>query len=106
MCYPCRRSELSPMFPVAQAQDARQRTLTGSDPMPALHLSSELSLPADAFAGALAGRAWRPDRGGPSVVAIRADGVFDVSRAVPTMSDLCETENPAAALRAADGSAK
>jgi len=73
--------------------------------MPALHLSSELSLPADAFAGALAGRIWRPDRDGPSVVAIRADGVFDVSRAVPTMSDLCETENPAAALRAADGEA-
>ena len=73
--------------------------------MPALHLSSELSLPADAFAGALAGRVWRPDRDGPSVVAIRADGVFDVSRAVPTMSDLCETENPAAALRAADGEA-
>src|SRR6266567_2389746 len=73
--------------------------------MPALHLSSELSLPADAFAGALAGRVWRPDRDGPSVVAIRADGVFDVSRAFPTMSDLCETENPAAALRAADGEA-
>ncbi len=73
--------------------------------MPALHLSSELSLPADAFAGALAGRVWRPDRDGPSVVAVRADGVFDVSRAVPTMSDLCETENPAAALRAADGEA-
>src|SRR6266849_3529496 len=73
--------------------------------MPALHLSSELSLPADAFAGALAGRVWRPDRDGPSVVAIRADGVFDVSRAVPTMSDLCETEDPAAALRAADGEA-
>jgi len=73
--------------------------------MPALHLSSELSLPADGFAGALAGRIWRPDRDGPSVVAIRADGVFDVSRAVPTMSDLCETENPAAALRAADGEA-
>ncbi len=73
--------------------------------MPALHLSSELSLPADAFAGALAGRIWRPDRDGPSVVAIRADGVFDVSRAVPTMRDLCETKDPAAALRAADGEA-
>ena len=73
--------------------------------MPALHLSSELSLPADAFAGALAGRIWRPDQGGPSVVAIRADGVFDVSRAVPTMRDLCETKDPAAALRAADGEA-
>src|SRR6266571_7064121 len=73
--------------------------------MPAPKLTATSSLPADAFAGALAGRIWRPDREGPSVVAIRADGVFDVSRAVPTMSDLCETENPAAALRAADGEA-
>ena len=73
--------------------------------MPAPKLTATSSLPADAFAGALAGRVWRPDRDGPSVVAIRADGVFDVSRAVPTMSDLCETENPAAALRAADGEA-
>jgi len=73
--------------------------------MPAPKLTATSSLPADAFAGALAGRIWRPDRDGPSVVAIRADGVFDVSRAVPTMSDLCETENPAAALRAADGEA-
>ncbi len=73
--------------------------------MPAPKLTATSSLPADGFAGALAGRVWRPDRDGPSVVAIRADGVFDVSRAVPTMSDLCETENPAAALRAADGEA-
>jgi len=73
--------------------------------MPAPKLTATSSLPTDGFAGALAGRVWRPDRDGPSVVAIRADGVFDVSRAVPTMSDLCETENPAAALRAADGEA-
>ena len=73
--------------------------------MPAPKLTATSSLPADGFAGALAGRVWRPDRDGPSVVAIRADGVFDVSRAFPTMRDLCETEDPAAALRAADGEA-
>ena len=71
--------------------------------MPAVHLSSESALPADKFAGALAGRIWRPDRQGPSVVAIRAEGVFDVSRAFPTMRDLCEAEDPAAALHAVDG---
>ena len=71
--------------------------------MPALHLSSGSSLPADGFAGALAGRIWRPDRNGPSVVAIRAEGVRDISRAFPTMRDLCEVKDPAAALRAADG---
>src|SRR5260370_41895175 len=66
-------------------------------------LTANLSLPADAFAGALAGRIWRPDQDGPSVVAIRADGVFDISRAFPTARDLCEIEDPAAALRAANG---
>src|SRR5260370_5386663 len=71
--------------------------------MPAPKLTANLSLPADASASALAGRIWRPDQDGPSVVAIRADGVFDISRAFPTMRDLCETEDPAAALRAANG---
>jgi fumarylacetoacetate (FAA) hydrolase family protein len=71
--------------------------------MPAPKLDANSSLPADGFAGALAGRVWRPDQGGPSVVAIRADGVFDVSRAFPTMRDLCEAQDPAAALRAAEG---
>ena len=60
-------------------------------------------LPRDGFAGALAGRVWRADLGGPAVVAIRADGVFDVTGAFPTMRDLCEQPNPAAALRAAAG---
>src|SRR6266446_626971 len=73
--------------------------------MPAPKLTATSSLPTDGFAGALAGRVWRPDRDGPSVVAVRAGGVFDVSRAVPTMRDLCETKDPAAALRAADGEA-
>ena len=53
--------------------------------------------------GALAGRAWRPDRGGPCVVAVRPDGVFDISAAFPTMRDLCETGDPAHALRDAAG---
>ena len=53
--------------------------------------------------GALAGRAWRPDRGGPCVVAVRADGVFDISAAFPSMRDLCEAGDPAQALRDAAG---
>jgi fumarylacetoacetate (FAA) hydrolase family protein len=61
------------------------------------------ALPVDGTRGALAGRAWRPDRAGPSVVAIREAGVFDISRHFPTMRDLCEAKTPAAALRAADG---
>jgi len=60
-------------------------------------------LPADGFAGALAGRVWRPELGGPSVAAIRADGVYDISKSFATMRDLCETADPAAALKAAGG---
>ncbi len=60
-------------------------------------------LPDDAAAASLAGRIWRPDMDGPSVVAIREGAVVDVSTSFPTMRDLCETADPAAALRAADG---
>ena len=62
--------------------------------MPMLDLREETTLPADGFAGALAARVWRPDVNGPSVVAIREKGVFDISAAFPTMRDLCETPSP------------
>jgi len=62
-------------------------------------------LPDDAAQAVLAGRVWRPDVGGPSVVAVRDDALVDVSRAFPTMRDLCETPDPAAALGAAPGEA-
>jgi fumarylacetoacetate (FAA) hydrolase family protein len=60
-------------------------------------------LPDDGMAGTLAGRVWRPDCDGPSVVAIRAEGVFDITRQFPTMRDLCEADDPAAAMRAVPG---
>ena len=69
----------------------------------AVRLSASEALPADGFSGALAGRVWRPDVAGPSVVAIRASGVFDITAAFPTMRDLCETADPAASLQAASG---
>src|SRR5271156_2136077 len=72
-------------------------------PMPKLDLREETTLPADGFAGALAARVWRPEVKGPSVVAIRETGVFDISAAFPTMRDLCEPPSPAEALRAAEG---
>ena len=68
-----------------------------------LRLAASASLPRDGYAGALAGRIWRPDVGGPSVVAFRADGAFDVSAAFATVRDLCEAPDPAAALRASAG---
>jgi fumarylacetoacetate (FAA) hydrolase family protein len=71
--------------------------------MASLALSEEMTLPEDGFAGALAGRVWRPDVAGPSVVAVRADGIFDISADFPIMRDLCEIPSPAEALRRAEG---
>ncbi len=71
--------------------------------MTPLALPEELILPDDGFAGALAGRVWRADVEGPSVVSVRPDGVFDVSAEFPTMRDLCEQPSPAEALRRARG---
>ena len=60
-------------------------------------------LPQDAADATLAGRVWRPDISGPSVVAIRDNAVWDVSRTIPTVRDLCEAPDPASALRSATG---
>jgi fumarylacetoacetate (FAA) hydrolase family protein len=72
--------------------------------MATLDLSEETTLPSDRYAGALAARVWRPDVDGPSVAAVREDGVFDLGAMFPTMRDLCEAPSPAEALRAAEGS--
>ncbi|HMK79648.1 MAG TPA: fumarylacetoacetate hydrolase family protein [Xanthobacteraceae bacterium] len=69
----------------------------------ALALDPQATLPHDATAGTLVGRVWRPELSGPSVVAIRADGVHDISRAFATMRDLCEAADPAAGAAAAKG---
>jgi fumarylacetoacetate (FAA) hydrolase family protein len=61
------------------------------------------ALPDDAARATLAGRVWRPDLAGPSVVVIRDGSAVDISKHFPTMRDLCETQDPAAAARAADG---
>jgi fumarylacetoacetate (FAA) hydrolase family protein len=66
-----------------------------------MNLDPSSTLPADATAGTLVGRVWRPELDGPSVVAIRADGVFDISRSWPTVRDLCEAPDPAAAVAGA-----
>jgi fumarylacetoacetate (FAA) hydrolase family protein len=71
--------------------------------MVSLQASVRPALPADAAHAALAGRVWRPDLAGPSVVAIRDGVAVDISGEFPTMRDLCEAADPAAALRAAKG---
>jgi fumarylacetoacetate (FAA) hydrolase family protein len=70
---------------------------------PSFDLSPSTTLPRDGTAGALAGRIWLPELDGPSVVAIRADGVFDITSTVPTMAALAAASVPAAVLRAAKG---
>jgi fumarylacetoacetate (FAA) hydrolase family protein len=71
--------------------------------MTALHDALLPVLPDDAANAALAGRVWRPDVGGPSVVAVRDGALVDVSTTFPTMRDLCEDADPAASLRGAMG---
>ena len=61
------------------------------------------TLPTDGTVGTLVGRVWLPDVQGPSVVAVRADSVYDISRTFPTMRDLAETGDPAASVAAAAG---
>jgi fumarylacetoacetate (FAA) hydrolase family protein len=65
------------------------------------YLAPERALPADGTSGTLIGRAWVPGRvPGPSVVAIRDSGVFDISRTVPTVSELLSADDPLALARA------
>jgi fumarylacetoacetate (FAA) hydrolase family protein len=71
--------------------------------MTALAVSEKAILPTDGYAGALAARVWRPDVAGPSVAAVRTDGIFDIADQFPTMRDLCEAPSPAEALRSAHG---
>jgi fumarylacetoacetate (FAA) hydrolase family protein len=58
-------------------------------------------LPEDGCAGTLIGRIQGP--AGPSVVAVRTDGIFDLSQTAATVADLCNRENPAAVAQAAKG---
>lgn len=65
--------------------------------------SVRAALPDDANQASLAGRVWRPELGGPSVVTIRNGSVVDISATFPTVRDLCETPDPSAELQAAQG---
>ncbi len=71
--------------------------------MPTVELTAATTLPADSLAGALVGRVWRPDVGGPSVAVARDGALLDVAAAFATTRDLCEAADPAAAARAAPG---
>ena len=59
-------------------------------------------LPEDRDAAKLAGRVWRPDQAGPSVVILRDDRLIDVTSAYPTMVDFLNAD-PAARFANLDG---
>jgi fumarylacetoacetate (FAA) hydrolase family protein len=67
-------------------------------PVPA---STSDILPEDGTSGTLIGRVWRKGKpSGPSVVAVRADGVYDItSAAAPTVADLCNAPDPVTLAR-------
>ena len=61
------------------------------------HLTPAGTLPADGTRGTLIGRVWLPgDPPGPAVVAVRDEGVFDLGRAAPTVSELEDLRDIAA----------
>jgi fumarylacetoacetate (FAA) hydrolase family protein len=66
-------------------------------------LTTKDVLPQDGTSGTLVGRVFLPEAAGPAVVAVRHDGVFDVSARFPIVSALCEEDDPAQALRAVKG---
>jgi fumarylacetoacetate (FAA) hydrolase family protein len=67
-------------------------------------MTGEPILPDDGFEGVLVGRLWVDgDTPGPRTIAIREEGLFDLSRMAPTLADLFDLADPAAAVRAHAG---
>ena len=67
-------------------------------------MSTETLLPADLYAGTLVTRIWNPTGvAGPSVAVLRADGVFDLSAHVASMSTLLEAEQPTTLVKSTTG---
>lgn len=70
-------------------------------------LSLKDTLPEDGTGGTLVGRAWVPGNpAGPSVVLVKADGLYDLTPHFPTMSTLLNEGDPAAAAQRAGREAK
>ena len=69
-----------------------------------IELDPTSCLPDDGTAGTLIGRCWVPGAAaGPAVVAVRADGVFDLSERFATVSDALDESEPAQAVKATQG---
>ncbi|MDX6749325.1 fumarylacetoacetate hydrolase family protein [Geminicoccaceae bacterium 1502E] len=64
------------------------------------YLTPAATLPEDGCAGTLVGRLCVPgEPGGPAVVAVREDGLYDLTPIVPTMSELIAREDRVAVAR-------
>ncbi|MCE4537277.1 fumarylacetoacetate hydrolase family protein [Pelomonas sp. P7] len=74
-------------------------------PRPSSSHSTGLGLPHDAAEASLLGRLWRPDRGGPALVAVRDGEVVDVSAHAPTMAALLDHPDRLHIARSAPGQA-
>jgi fumarylacetoacetate (FAA) hydrolase family protein len=69
-----------------------------------IELAAARCLPDDGAAGTLIGRCWLPgERAGPALVAVRTDGVFDLSSRWLTVSDLLDEAEPARAVQLVAG---
>src|SRR5262245_23292634 len=64
-------------------------------------LTPSACLPADHARAILIGRIWLPPVGGPVLVRVKADGVYDLSAVAPTASQLLDLPDAAAAVAAA-----
>ncbi|UPJ47945.1 fumarylacetoacetate hydrolase family protein [Bradyrhizobium sp. 200] len=64
-----------------------------------ISLNAASVLPDDGTAGTMIGRVWLPSAGGPAVVAVWEDGVYDLTARFPTVSMLAEEADPVGAIR-------
>lgn len=78
-----------------------QQTASGQQAAAGWSGSVAQALPSDGTTGTLVGRVWDPAVGGPSPVLVTADGVLDLSGTFATVTDITESADPAAAMRAA-----
>ncbi|MCS6778708.1 MAG: fumarylacetoacetate hydrolase family protein [Geminicoccaceae bacterium] len=65
-------------------------------------LTVDATLPRDRAQATLVGRVWLPSEEGPALVAVRGDGLFDITRYGPTMSLFLERSDRVAIARTAD----
>ena len=69
-----------------------------------MKLSAEDILPEDSASGTLVGRVWISGKAaGPRTVILRNGVLYDLSQLAPTLSDLFDLSDPAAAVRTAEG---